>query len=251
MKLKPLAAPMAALAALTMIGTMPAAAQPAPQSWNGASGWDRNAFWRGAPDDIYARMDFLRRRIDRGIAEGSIDRREARKSLYELDRLRRGANNMRYRHRGRLTPDDINFIQGRLDQLSQQIRWQRRNGAYGYGQGPGGYGQGPGGYGQGRDADWERRYATDYDARRYYREGPNYQERRLSSSDEVYRGSDGRYYCKRSDGTTGLVVGAAAGGILGNVIDGGHNRVAGTLIGGALGALAGRSIDQNSDIRCR
>jgi hypothetical protein len=35
------------------------------------------------------------------------------------------------------------------------------------------------------------------------------------------------------------------------VIDGGHNRVAGTLIGGALGALLGKSVDQNSDVRCR
>ena len=94
-------------------------------------------------------------------------------------------------------------------------------------------------------------YATDYDASRYYRDDPRYEERRLSSEDMVYRGSDGRYYCKRSDGTTGLIIGAAGGGILGNVIDGGHNRVAGTLIGGALGALAGRAIQQSSDVRCR
>ncbi|MEA3039082.1 MAG: hypothetical protein QOE79_1595, partial [Sphingomonadales bacterium] len=41
------------------------------------------------------------------------------------------------------------------------------------------------------------------------------------------------------------------GALIGNVVDGGRNRTAGTLIGGALGALLGRSIDQNSDIRCR
>ena len=93
-------------------------------------------------------------------------------------------------------------------------------------------------------------YATNYDASRYYRDDPRYEERRLSASDEVYRGSDGRYYCKRSDGTTGLVLGAAGGGILGNIIDGGRHRTAGTLIGGALGALAGKSIEQ-SDVRCR
>lgn len=97
----------------------------------------------------------------------------------------------------------------------------------------------------------EGRYATDYDAARDYRDDPRYQERRLSTNDEVYRGSDGRFYCKRSDGTTGLIVGAAAGGLLGNVIDGGRHRTGGTLIGGALGALLGRSIDQNSDVRCR
>lgn len=102
-----------------------------------------------------------------------------------------------------------------------------------------------------RDNRGQDRYATDYDAARYYRDDSRYQERRLTSNDEVYRGSDGRYYCKRSDGTTGLIIGAATGGILGNVIDGGRHRTGGTLIGGALGALLGRSVDQNSDIRCR
>jgi len=97
------------------------------------------------------------------------------------------------------------------------------------------------------------RFATDYDASRYYRDdNTRYQERVLSSNDEVYRGSDGRYYCKRNDGTTGLIIGAAGGGILGNVVDGGRNRVAGTLIGGALGALIGKSVDQqNSQVKCR
>jgi len=93
-------------------------------------------------------------------------------------------------------------------------------------------------------------YATSYDASRYYRDGPGYQEHVLTSNDQVYRGSDGRYYCKRSDGTTGLIIGAASGGILGNIIDGGHHRAAGTLIGGALGALAGKAIDQDQ-VKCK
>ena len=114
----------------------------------------------------------------------------------------------------------------------------------------GGYGYAPGGYIP-PPAGGPDPFATDYDAAHYYRDGPQYEERRLTPQDEVYRGSDGRYYCKRSDGTTGLIVGGAAGGLLGNIIDGGRHRLAGTLIGGALGALAGKSIDQNSDIRCR
>lgn len=95
-------------------------------------------------------------------------------------------------------------------------------------------------------------FATDYDAARYYRDGPQYRDRYLTSDDEVYRGSDGRYYCKRSDGTTGLIVGGAGGAVLGNVIDGGRHRTAGTLIGGALGALLGRQVERgNTDYRCR
>lgn len=98
--------------------------------------------------------------------------------------------------------------------------------------------------------NWNGDRDSDWDPAHHYRDG-KYEERQLAAEDRVYRGSDGRYYCKRSDGTTGLIVGAAAGGILGNVIDGGGNRLAGTLIGGTLGALAGKSIDQNSDVRCR
>ena len=98
------------------------------------------------------------------------------------------------------------------------------------------------------------RYENGYDAARYYREGPQYRERVLASDDRVYRGNDGRYYCQRSDGTTGLIIGAGAGGILGNVIDGGHSRTAGTLLGAVVGGLAGRALEQSSSqnqIRCR
>lgn len=95
-------------------------------------------------------------------------------------------------------------------------------------------------------------FETDYDAARDYRADPRYAERELGSEDRVYRGSDGRYYCERSDGTTGLIVGAAAGGLFGNVLDGGRRRTAGTLVGGALGALLGREVERNSSgVRCR
>jgi len=92
----------------------------------------------------------------------------------------------------------------------------------------------------------------DYDPGRYYRTGPNYQERVLRSDERVYRGRDGKYYCKRSDGTTGLIVGAGAGALLGNVIDGGRSRTAGTIIGALVGAAAGASIERNNrELRCR
>ena len=93
------------------------------------------------------------------------------------------------------------------------------------------------------------RVEQGYDPARYYRAGP---ERVLTADDRVYAGNDGRYYCRRSDGTTGLIIGAAGGGILGNIIAGGHSKTVGTLIGAAGGALAGRAIDQNnSQVRCR
>lgn len=103
-----------------------------------------------------------------------------------------------------------------------------------------------------RDYDYNRPDPSygGYDAGRYYRDGRRYGERRLSHNDRVYRGQDGRYYCRRNDGTTGLIVGGAAGGILGNIIAPGGSETLGTLLGEAGGAVAGRAIERN-EVRCR
>jgi hypothetical protein len=79
----------------------------------------------------------------------------------------------------------------------------------------------------------------------YHREG--HYDRRLTRDDYVYRGGDGRYYCRRSDGTTGLVVGAIGGGILGGAIGG---SALSTLLGAAGGAAVGSSVDRG-DVHCR
>jgi hypothetical protein len=88
--------------------------------------------------------------------------------------------------------------------------------------------------------------ARDWDPSSSYRNG-NYRERRLSRNDRIYRGRDGRAYCKRSDGTTGLVIGAVGGGVLANLIGG---VTLGTLAGAGGGALLGRSVDRGN-VRCR
>jgi hypothetical protein len=67
----------------------------------------------------------------------------------------------------------------------------------------------------------------------------------------TWRGEDGRTYCRRKDGTIGTIVGAAAGALLGNVIDGGRNRVVGTILGGGAGAVAGRAVEQSGTADCR
>jgi outer membrane lipoprotein SlyB len=81
------------------------------------------------------------------------------------------------------------------------------------------------------------------------RAGTVYSGRTLGENDYIYRDADGRYYCKRDDGTTGTIVGAIAGGILGNIIAPGGSKTLGTILGAGGGALAGRAIDRN-DIRC-
>ena len=65
-----------------------------------------------------------------------------------------------------------------------------------------------------------------------------------------WRGKDGRTYCRRKDGTTGLIIGAAAGGLAGNQIAGRGDKTVGTIIGAAGGALIGREIDRGKR-RCR
>jgi hypothetical protein len=98
----------------------------------------------------------------------------------------------------------------------------------------------------GKDGDYEDRDRAydDYDQRD---EAPE--------PDEPYyqgdsgRGDDGRLYCRRSDGTTGTIVGGGAGALVGRGIDRRGERVTGTIIGGVVGALLGRAIER--DARCR
>jgi hypothetical protein len=62
---------------------------------------------------------------------------------------------------------------------------------------------------------------------------------------KTWRGKDGRLRCKRSDGTTGLIIGGAAGALAGRAIDTRGERTTGTVLGAAAGALLGREIDRN------
>ncbi len=67
---------------------------------------------------------------------------------------------------------------------------------------------------------------------------------------KVWQDSRGRYRCKRPNGTTGLIVGAAGGALIGRAIDTRGERATGTILGAAAGALIGRKIDR-SRVRCR
>lgn len=65
----------------------------------------------------------------------------------------------------------------------------------------------------------------------------------------VWRGRDGNVYCQKKDGTTGLIIGAAAGALLGREVDGGYDRTLGTVLGAAAGALLGKEVTGGT--RCR
>jgi hypothetical protein len=92
---------------------------------------------------------------------------------------------------------------------------------------------------RGDERNWDPARAYD---RRGYRH-----ERRMTREDRIYRGRDGRYYCRRPDGTTGLVVGGIGGALIGHAIGG---DTLGTLLGAAGGAALGRSIERGQ-VRCR
>ncbi|HYI47626.1 MAG TPA: glycine zipper 2TM domain-containing protein [Allosphingosinicella sp.] len=72
------------------------------------------------------------------------------------------------------------------------------------------------------------------------------------SEGDTWQGEDGRSYCRRSDGTTGLVVGGGAGALIGRGIDRRGERGTGTIIGAIAGALVGSAIERSAnEQRCR
>ena len=108
----------------------------------------------------------------------------------------------------------------------------------------------------GYDARYDnRRYDNRrYDSRRY--DTRRYDTQRGYDAQRYYdgRGYAGRYDTRRyandhdrrcSSGTTGTIIGAALGGLLGREIAGRGDRTVGTIVGGAAGALGGRAIDRN------
>lgn len=89
---------------------------------------------------------------------------------------------------------------------------------------------------------------------RYDRRGERYGSRdyyrgdRVTRNTRVWRGNDGRYYCRKDNGTTGLLIGGAVGGLIGNEVA--RDKTLGAILGAAGGALLGREIDKGNS-RCR
>lgn len=79
--------------------------------------------------------------------------------------------------------------------------------------------------------------------------GRYYEPRRISRGDRIWRDGD-RYYCRRDNGTTGLVIGAGLGALLGRTVDTRGDRTVGTLAGAIGGGLLGREIDRGR-LSCR
>jgi hypothetical protein len=78
-----------------------------------------------------------------------------------------------------------------------------------------------------------------YDRGGYYRDGGD------------YRGGNRYRYRNRGcqSGTTGTVIGAIAGGLLGRTIDSRGDRTLGTVLGAGAGALAGNAVERSDNPR--
>ena len=95
------------------------------------------------------------------------------------------------------------------------------------------------------------RYDDRYDrGDRYDRNDDRYDRREYRRGDRYYSNNYRNDYqrCNKS-GTGGTIIGAVAGGLLGNQVARRGNRTEGSIIGAAVGALAGRAIDK-SDSNC-
>lgn len=118
-----------AAAILTLGG--PALAQPAqgrgqpPEASTYMFGRD---FWRGAPENIHQRLEWLDTRILRGEQDGSITRREARHVNMSIRSARKVEARLMRRDHGRLSRRDTEYMMLRLNNVSSQIHWARTNG---------------------------------------------------------------------------------------------------------------------------
>ncbi|MFM5929654.1 MAG: glycine zipper 2TM domain-containing protein [Novosphingobium sp.] len=106
---------------------------------------------------------------------------------------------------------------------------------------------------RGRHRGW--RNEGRYDGNYGYGNGGGYYGSRYDEpvyrNTRTWRGDDGRYYCRRSDGTTGLLIGGAIGGVIGSQVAGRYgDKTLGVILGAGIGALAGREIDRSGS-RCR
>jgi len=82
-------------------------------------------------------------------------------------------------------------------------------------------------------------YPSGYDGRGYPSAGAD----RDGARRQDRRARDRAARCDRGDG--GTIIGAIAGGLLGNAAAGRGDRGAGTIVGAGVGALAGRALDRD------
>ncbi len=96
---------------------------------------------------------------------------------------------------------------------------------------------------------YDQAYRDGYNRDGYsgYDRGYRGDDRGYRGYDRSYRGYDRGYRARQkcNDGDGGTIIGAIAGGLLGNTVAGRGDRTVGTILGAGVGALAGRAIDRS------
>jgi outer membrane lipoprotein SlyB len=133
----------------------------------------------------------------------------------------------------------------------QMQRQQSRAYNNGYGSNYGTYGNSYGGaYGNSYGGAYGNSYGGAYGNNNGGNYG-QYYDRSGYYSGPTWRGDDGRYYCRRSNGSTGTLVGGGVGAVIGSQVAGRGDGLLGAIVGGAIGAVIGNSVDKNSNrYRC-
>ena len=80
--------------------------------------------------------------------------------------------------------------------------------------------------------------------------GRYFEPRRLSNDDRIWRGDDGRYYCRRDNGTPGLLVGGSVDNMVDRRYRDGRERTVGSILEATGSVLFGREINRGG-LKCR
>ncbi len=80
-------------------------------------------YYRGAPTGLRERLDWSSSRIERAAERGRLNPREADNARSDLADIRRQYSRLSRRDGGRLNGADRDYINGRLDTLARNVRW--------------------------------------------------------------------------------------------------------------------------------
>jgi hypothetical protein len=90
-------------------------------------GRGRGDFWERAPKSLDEREDWLEQQIRAGMADRSLDRGEAGHAIEQLRSIRRKEASYMRRDRGELSDAHREALTDRLNDLGQQLHWDRTN----------------------------------------------------------------------------------------------------------------------------
>lgn len=107
---------------LTLLVAVSAATAVAAPVMAQPPGFERPGGW-----DIDRRINWIQERINRGRGDGSLDRHEFYRVQGELNSVRREERGMRAHHFGHLDDGDRAVLEGRLNQIGDQIHWIREH----------------------------------------------------------------------------------------------------------------------------